>query len=86
MKPISNIVYWIQYLTISLISDLPENIYEQIMKTDCMLAGFAGRHVVCFGDLSIDVFLEIQNIIYIYIYIYVYIVKYCIWFHLWYEI
>ena len=26
-----------------------------------MLAGFAGRHVLGFGDFSIDVFLEVQN-------------------------
>ena len=26
-----------------------------------MLAGFAGRHVVDFGDLNIDIFLEVQD-------------------------
>ena len=61
MMPISNIVYFIQYVTISFIFDLQENIYKQIKKTYYMSAGFAGRHVVGFGDLSIDVFLEVQN-------------------------
>ena len=61
MKPISNIVYLIQYLIVSLILNLQEHIYKQIKKTYYMSAGFAGRHVVGFGDLSIDVFLEVQN-------------------------
>ena len=26
-----------------------------------MLAGFAGQHVVDFGDLNIDIFLEVQD-------------------------
>ena len=39
--------------------DLQENIYTQVKKTYYMSAGFAGRHVVGFGDLSIDVFLEV---------------------------
>ena len=41
--------------------DLQENIYEKVKKTYYMLAGFAGRHVVDFGDLNIDIFLEVQN-------------------------
>ena len=41
--------------------DLQENIYENVKKTYYMSAGFAGPHVVGFGDLSIDVFLEVQN-------------------------
>ena len=41
--------------------DLQENIYKQVKKTYNMSAGFAGRHVVDFEDLSIDVFLEVQN-------------------------
>ena len=61
MKPINNIAYQIQYLTISFILDLQENIYKQVKKTYYMSAGFAGRHVVNFGDLIIDVFLEVQN-------------------------
>ena len=38
--------------------DLPtiENIYKKVKKTY-----EAGRHVVGLGDLSIDVFLEVQN-------------------------
>ena len=61
MKPISNIVYQIQYLTISDILDLQEHIYKKDKKTYYMSAGFAGRHVVGVGDSSIDVFLEVQN-------------------------
>ena len=61
MKRISNIVYQMQYLTISFILDLQENIYKKVKKTYYMSAGFAGRHVVGFGDLSIDIFLEVQN-------------------------
>ena len=61
MKPISNIAYQIQYLTIFFILDLQENIYTKVKKTYYMSAGFAGRHVVGFGDLSIDVFLEVQD-------------------------
>ena len=41
--------------------DLQENIYKQVKKTYYMSAGFAGRHVVGFGDLSIDVFLAVQD-------------------------
>ena len=61
MKPISNIVYQIQYLTISFVLDLQENIYKKVKTTYYMSAGFAGRHVVGSGDLSIDVFLGVQN-------------------------
>ena len=61
MKPISNIVYWIQYLILFFILDLQENIYEQTKKTYYMSAGFAGRHEVGLGNLSIDVFLDAQN-------------------------
>ena len=49
-----------QYLTISLILDLQKNIYKQVQQTDYMSAGFAG-HVVGFGDLNVDIFLEVQN-------------------------
>ena len=45
----------------SLILDLQENFYKQIYKTYYMLAGEAARQVVCVGDLSIDVFLGVQN-------------------------
>ena len=42
------------------ILDLQAHIYDKNKKTYYMSAGFAGRHVVGFGDLSIDVFLEVQ--------------------------
>ena len=61
MKPISNIVYQMQYLTIFLILDLQENMYRNVQKTDYPSAGFAGRRIVGFGDLSIDIFVEVQN-------------------------
>ena len=62
MKPINNIVYYIQYLTISVILDLPENIYAQVPKTNYMYmsAGEAGRYVVSVLECVIDVFLEVQ--------------------------
>ena len=41
--------------------DLQENIYKTVRKTDYPLAGFAGQWVVGFGDLSIDIFLEVHN-------------------------
>ena len=52
---------WIQYLIVSFILDLQENIYTKVKKTYYMSAGEAGWHVVGFGDLSIDVFLEVPN-------------------------
>ena len=61
MKPINNIVCQIQYLSISFILDLQENIYRKVKKTYYMSAGFASRHVVSFDDLSIDVILEVQT-------------------------
>ena len=61
MKPRNNIVYSIRYFTISFLLDLQENIYKNVKKTYYMSAGFAGRHVLDFGDLNIDVFLEVQN-------------------------
>ena len=39
----------------------PAKIYKQVKKSYYMSAGFAGRHVVGFEDLSIDIFLEVQN-------------------------
>ena len=49
-----------------------------------MSAGFAGRHVVGFGDLSIDAFLEVQNKRYSEI---LYLIDYIAYgFHLWYKI
>ena len=41
--------------------DLQENIYKQVKKTHYMSACFAGQHVVGFEDLSIDIFLEVQD-------------------------
>ena len=62
MKPINNIVYQMQYLVvICFMLDLQENIYKTVREACYMLANFAGRHVVDFEDLSIDVFLEVQN-------------------------
>ena len=51
----------IQYLTIFCILDLLESIYKKVKKNDYPSAGFAGRRVVGFGDLSIDIFLEVHN-------------------------
>ena len=53
-------VYEIQYVTIFCMLDLQENIYQKV-KTTYMSAGFAGRHVVGSGDLSVGIFLEVQN-------------------------
>ena len=50
-----------KYLVIFVILDLQENIYKKIKKTYYMSAGFAGRHVVDFWDLNIDIFLEVQD-------------------------
>ena len=36
--------------------DLQESIYKQVEKTDYVSAGVVG-----FGNLSIDIFLEVQN-------------------------
>ena len=47
--------------SISFILDLQGNIYELVKKTYYMSAGFGGRHVVGFEDLSIDMFLEARN-------------------------
>ena len=48
-----------------------------------MSAGDAGRHVVGFGDLSIDVFLEVQNKKYSKI---LYLIDYIAYgLHLWYK-
>ena len=41
--------------------ELQENIYNIVKKTYYMSAGFAGQHVVDFGDLNIDIFLEVQD-------------------------
>ena len=61
MKPIGNIAYWLQYVFILFILYLQQNISNKVKKTFYMSAGFAGQHVVGFEDLSINVFLEVQN-------------------------
>ena len=43
------------------ILDLQENIYKKVKTTYYMSTGVAGRHVVNFGDLNIDMFLEVQD-------------------------
>ena len=57
MKPKSNIVYEIQYLTISFILDLQENIYKK--QENLLRVG--RRHVADFGKLNVDIFLEVQD-------------------------
>ena len=57
----SNIVYWIQYLTVPFTLDLQEDIYTQVPNTHYMSATEAGRHVVDLFDFCIAVFLEVQN-------------------------
>ena len=49
-----------------------------------MSAGFAGRHAVGFGDLSIDVFLEVHNKSYSQILHLIYYIAYGL--HLWYKL
>ena len=62
MKPISNIVYQIHYLTIFSILDLQENIYTEVSKLHYMSASEAGRHVVDFFSIFyINIFLEVQD-------------------------
>ena len=64
--------------------NLQENIYTQVPKTHYMAAGEAGRHVVGFEDLSIDVLLEVQNKRYSLIF---YVWDYIVYgLHLWYKI
>ena len=46
MKPRNNIVYEIQYFTISFILDFQEHIYKQVKKTYYVSAGFAGQWVL----------------------------------------
>ena len=41
--------------------DLQENIYKEVEKIDYPSAGFAGRRIVDFKDLNIDIFLEVHN-------------------------
>ena len=42
--------------------DLQENIYKKVKKTYYMSAGFVGRHVVVWGNLNIEIFMELKNI------------------------
>ena len=77
MKLISKIVYEMQCLTVFLILDLQEHIYKKVISSAC-------QHVVGFKDLSIDVFLEVQNERYSQI---LYLIDYIAYgLHLWYEI
>ena len=50
-----------QYLTISLLLDLQENLCTRVAKTHYMSAGEAGQYVVGFLDFFIDVSLEVQK-------------------------
>ena len=61
VDPMSIIFNEIQYLTIFLIVDLQENIFKEVEKIDYPSAGFAGRRIVDFKDLNIDIFLEVHN-------------------------
>ena len=54
-------LYGSVYLSRFVILALQENIYNKVMKTYYMSARFAGRHVVGFRNLSIDMFLEVQD-------------------------
>jgi hypothetical protein len=49
MRPASNIVYQEQYLTISCILGLQENIYKNPKSIHYMSVGKTGRHAVGFG-------------------------------------
>ena len=64
--------------------DLQENTYRKIKKTYYMSAGFAGQHVVGFGDLSIEVFVEVHNQKYRQILYLIDCIAYGL--HLWYKI
>ena len=68
----------------SFILDLQENTYKKVTKPYYMMAGFAGRHVVEFGDLNIDIFLEVQDKTYSWI---LYLIGYIAYgLYLWYKI
>ena len=41
--------------------ELQENIYKKVEKIDYPSASFTGRRIVGFGDLSIDIFLELRS-------------------------
>ena len=41
--------------------DLQENIYTEVDNIHYPSAGFAGRRIVDFKDLNIDIFLEVHN-------------------------
>ena len=61
MKTIANKVYLIHTLTIYCILDLRGNVCKEVKTTYYMSAGFASRHAVGDGDLTIDIFLEVQK-------------------------
>ena len=52
-------------LSICFILVLQETIHKRVIKTYYISADFACRHVVGFGDLSIDVFLQVQDMKYL---------------------
>jgi hypothetical protein len=61
MKPIWDIVYWIQHSAIFYIWDPQENICKDVKNIICLLASFAGRRVVGFRCLSVDLVMELLN-------------------------
>ncbi len=50
-----------QYFLTGFILEFQENVYKQVGKIHMFGAGSAGAKKVCFEDLSIDIFLEVQN-------------------------
>ena len=61
MKPITNILHWIQYFSIFLIWHLQENSDTQVPKTHYKAPSGAGGQAVGFFDLFIDAVLEVQD-------------------------
>ena len=41
--------------------DFQENVFNKVREINMFGAGSAGAKKVCFEDLSIDIFLEVQN-------------------------
>ena len=60
LRPRSNIVEYLQCLTIVFILDLQEYIYRNVEKIDYPSAGDVGRRIEDFWDLNIDISLEFQ--------------------------
>ena len=63
---------------------LQENIYKTVKKTFYISAGFAGGHVVGFGDLSVGAFRKAQDTTYSYILHLIDYIAHVL--HLWYTI